>query len=181
VSVIFIFNLFCNKLVLIIFLILVVSSAVGLWGIISVALVIAIIQQYLQMNGSEQYVFQYNTLLEMNKERKYYIGNVIKFTIKAWHLRLNGNDKGREYNQTQQKVYLALAKIRNLRRQQLQEFVEEEDTNKSNEQQMNPEIVGEMQNRLNQLDAKLDHLTQLMYQQMNINTQQHSFPIIRRF
>jgi hypothetical protein len=174
VSVIFIFNLFCNKLLLILFLILVVSGVVGLWGIISIALVIAIIQQYLQMNGAEQCVFEFNALLEMNRERKYYIGNLIKFTVRAWYLRLNGNDKGQEYRQVQQKVHLAIDKIRNLRRQHLQEFVEDEITDQSKEQRMNPQIVEGIQNRLDQLDAKLDRLTQLMYYQMNINTQQNT-------
>jgi len=166
-----------RTLFLIIFLILVVSGVVGLWGVVSVALVIAIIQQYLQMNGSEQYVFQYNKLLEVNKERKYYIGNVIKFTVKAWYLRLKSNDKGQEYRLVQQKVYRAIDKIRNLRRQQLRDFVEDENTDKSNEQQIDPQIMEGIQNRLNQLDGKLDHLTQLMYHQMNINIQQNTFPI----
>ncbi|CAF1255869.1 unnamed protein product [Didymodactylos carnosus] len=158
----------------------IVSGIVGLWGIISIALVIAIIQQYLQMNGAQQYVFEYNTLLEMNRERKYYIGNLIKFTVKAWYLRLNGNDKGQEYRQVQRKVHLAIDKIRNLRRQQLQDIVEDENTDKSNEQQMNPQIVEGIQNRLNQLDTKLDRLTQLMYDQMNINTQQNILSITER-
>ena len=77
----------------------------------------------------------------MNKERKYFIGNLIKFTVKAWYLRLNGNDKGHEYRQVQQKVHAAIEKIRSLRRQQLRDFVEEENTDESNEQLMNPQIV----------------------------------------
>ena len=170
----------CNKLFLILLLILVVSGIVGLWGIISIALVIAIMQQYLEMNSLEQYVFEYNTLLEMNKERKYYIGNLIKFTVKAWYLRLKGNDKGHEYHQVQRKVYRAVDKIRNLRRIQLQKFSEDENTDQSNEQQMNPQMIEIIQNRLNQLDAKLDYLTQLMHQQMNINMQQNNAPITVR-
>ena len=130
----------------------------------------AIIQQYLAMNRSEQYVFEYNTLLEMNKERKYYTGNLIKFTVKAWHLRLHGNDKGAEYRRVNQKVYQAVDKIRNLRQQHLTKFAQDDDTNPYNEQQMSSAIIEELQNRLNQLDAKLDHLTQLMYRQMNMNT-----------
>ena len=51
------------------------------------------------MNGYERYVFDYNTWLEINKQRKYYIGNLIEFNMKAWHLRLNNNDKGKEYRQ----------------------------------------------------------------------------------
>lgn len=70
----------------------------------------------------------------MNKERKYYIGNLIKFTVKAWYLRLNGNDKGHEYRQVQRKVHLAIGKIRNLRLQQLQDYVEDENRDKPNEQ-----------------------------------------------
>lgn len=45
---------------------------------------------------------------------------------------------------------------------------------------MNPHIVEGIQNKLNQLDAKLDYLTQLMCHQMNIDTQQSTFPIIER-
>lgn len=141
---------------------------------------IAIIQQYLEMNAPEQSVFEYNTLLKMNEERKYYIGNVIKFTVKAWFLRLHGGDNGQEYRRIQQKVYRAIAKIRNLRQQQLTTFAEDDNTDQSKEQQINFHMTKGIEDRLNQFEAKLDHLTHLMYQQMNMNAQQDTSTITRR-
>ena len=132
------------------------------------------------MNRAEEYVFEFNTLLEMNTERKYYIGNLIKFAVKTWHLRLNGKDKGPEYRQVQRKVYLAINKVRNLRQQQLRNLVEDENTDDVNENKKDSQAVQEIRDRLNQLDAKLDHLTQLINQLLHVHPQQNTPPSILR-
>ena len=61
-----------------------------------------------------------------------------------------------------------------------EKFIEDEDTAKPKEQQVNPQIVKDIYGRLDQLDAQLDRITELMCHHLNINTQQHAFPIIER-
>ena len=128
------------------------------------------------MDRAEEYVFDFNTLLTMNAERKYYIGNLIKFAVKTWYLRLSGKDKGSEYRQVQRKVHLAINKVRKLRQHQLQDLGEDQNTHTAKEEKTDSQTMQEIQNRLNQLDAKLDHLTELMNQHLHVSTPQNTPP-----
>jgi hypothetical protein len=48
-----------------------------------VGLAVSIVQQYLEFFAPEQYIYEYTKSLELNKKRKYYLGNIIKFRVKA--------------------------------------------------------------------------------------------------
>ncbi|CAF4147922.1 unnamed protein product, partial [Rotaria sordida] len=60
---------------------------IGLVGVFSTALVIAVLAQKLLLDRCEKYVHNFVMNIELAKERKIQAANVIKFAFQVWHLK----------------------------------------------------------------------------------------------
>ncbi|CAF1427192.1 unnamed protein product [Rotaria sordida] len=64
-----------------------IAAIIGLVGVFSTALVIAVLAQKLLLDRCEKYVHNFVMNIELAKERKIQAANVIKFAFQVWHLK----------------------------------------------------------------------------------------------
>ncbi|CAF1421201.1 unnamed protein product [Rotaria sp. Silwood1] len=64
-----------------------IAAIIGLVGVFSTALVIAVLAQMLLLDRWEKYVHNFALQAELEKDRKSQAANVVKFTVKIWYLR----------------------------------------------------------------------------------------------
>ncbi|CAF4985119.1 unnamed protein product [Rotaria sp. Silwood1] len=95
-----------------------IATIVGLIGLLSSAILIAILTQKLLLTREEKYVhtFVLNTRLE--KKRKNQAANVIKFAIKVWYLKRRNKSTSIEYLLTQRKVFRSIHHLQKIRQNQ---------------------------------------------------------------
>ncbi|CAF1643520.1 unnamed protein product, partial [Didymodactylos carnosus] len=65
----------------------VIVILIGLSGVFSTALIFGIIIQKLELNRSQTAVHKFIVLIGLSKEHKHQSANIVKFSIKLWHLR----------------------------------------------------------------------------------------------
>ncbi|CAF3827993.1 unnamed protein product [Rotaria sordida] len=64
-----------------------IAAIIGLVGVFSTALVIAVLAQKLLLDRCEKYVHNFVMNIELAKEHKIQAANVIKFTVKVWYMK----------------------------------------------------------------------------------------------
>ena len=94
------------------------SGLVGIVGILSSALLIAVVAQKLVLRREEKYVHTFVLNIELAKARKDHAANIIKYAIKAWFLRHRNRHQSFKYLQTQRKLFLEIFSLKQVKRAQ---------------------------------------------------------------
>ncbi|CAF1224351.1 unnamed protein product [Rotaria sordida] len=98
-----------------------IAAIIGLVGVFSTALVIAVLAQMLLLNRWEKYVHNFALQAELEKERKTQAANIVKFTIKVWFLRnKNRSELSIRYLQAQRKLFNSIDSLQIIKQKQRQ-------------------------------------------------------------
>ncbi|CAF1515310.1 unnamed protein product [Rotaria sordida] len=64
-----------------------ITAIIGLVGVFSTALVIAVLAQKLLLDRCEKYVHNFVMNIELAKEHKIQAANIVKFAVKVWYMK----------------------------------------------------------------------------------------------
>ncbi|CAF3275209.1 unnamed protein product [Rotaria sp. Silwood2] len=96
-----------------------VAAIVGLVGVFSTALVIAVLAQMLLLDRWEKYVHNFALKADLEKERKAQAANIVKFTIKVWYLRKKNRSKlSIRYLQAQRQLFNSIDSLQIIKQKQ---------------------------------------------------------------
>ena len=98
--------------------ILVIAGLVGIVGILSSTLLIAVVAQKLVLRREEKYVHTFVLNIELAKARKEHAANIIKYAIQAWLLKHRNRQRTFSYLQTQRKLFLEIFNLKQVKRAQ---------------------------------------------------------------
>ena len=149
---------------------LAIAGMVGLVGILSSALLIAVVSQKLSFRREEKYVHTFVLNIELAKKRRIYAANVVKFAIKAWFLRQKDRRKSIQYLQAHRKLFSAISNLQQVKKQQsglvdncvgLHELMTSQ---RSTGDQMDDTVVqiAEMKMEINKIDTQIQKVNQTL-------------------
>ena len=95
-----------------------IAGLVGIVGILSSALLIAVVAQKLVLRREEKYVHTFVLNVELAKARKIHAANIIKYAILAWYLTHVNRRKSFKYLQTQRKLFAEIFCLQQVKRAQ---------------------------------------------------------------
>ena len=157
--------------------VLVIAALTGLVGILTSALLIAVLAQKLLLTRSQKYVHNFVLNTELARRRHEHAANVVKFAVKVWYLRRHGKIEEIGHLIAQRKLFCSISYLQQTKQQQktlldncvgLHELM-------TLQQNINTQYVQsaskmtEMDGTLTKINDRLDNLTE------NIETFQHSF------
>ena len=91
---------------------------IGLVGILSSALLIAVVSQKLAFRREEKYVHTFVLNIELAKRHRDEAANVVKFAVKVWFLRQKARRKTIQGLQAHRKLFSAISSLQQVKRQQ---------------------------------------------------------------
>ena len=143
---------------------------VGLVGILSSALLIAVVSQKLSFRREEKYVHTFVLNIELAKQRRIHAANIVKFAIKAWFLRQRDRRKSIQYLQAHRKLFSAIYNLQQIKKRQsglvdncvgLHELMTSQ---RSTGDQMDDTVVkiAEMKMEINKIDTQIQKVNQTL-------------------
>jgi len=91
---------------------------IGIIGVFSTALLVAVISQKLELTRSEKYVHNFVANIQLAKIYKNQAANVVKYGWKVWFLKRKGKHMIIHYIQAQRKLLTSIHYMRKIKQQQ---------------------------------------------------------------
>jgi len=91
---------------------------IGLFGILSTALIISVLAQKLELSRSEKYVHNFVLNIELAKERKVQAANVVKFALQVWYLQQKNRLTSSQYIKAQRRLFRSIHFIQQIKQEQ---------------------------------------------------------------
>jgi hypothetical protein len=95
-----------------------IAASVGLTGILTSALLIAVLTQKLMFRREEKYVHTFVLNIHLAKTRRVEAANVLKFGIKSWYLRRKNRHNTMHYLEAQRKLFRAIGNLQQVKERQ---------------------------------------------------------------
>ena len=95
-----------------------IAGLVGIVGILSSALLIAVVAQKLVLRREEKYVHTFVLNIELAKARKIHAANIIKYGILEWYLARKGKAGTFKHFKTQRKLFAEIFCLQQVKRAQ---------------------------------------------------------------
>ncbi|UJR32651.1 hypothetical protein I4U23_020111 [Adineta vaga] len=95
-----------------------ITAIIGLFGLLSSALLITVLSQKLQLTREEKYIHTFVLNMQLSKDHQYQAANVVKFAIKVWYLKRQNKQTFMQSLQAQRQLYRSIHYLQQTKRQQ---------------------------------------------------------------
>lgn len=147
-----------------------IAGMIGLFGILSTALLTSVLAQKLALSRSEKYVHNFVLNIELAKQRRHQAANVVKCALKVWYLKRKGRPSSSQFIGAQRNLFRSIHANQQLKQEQkglvdncigLPELITlQREVNGKTKEQTHKSIV--MKSKIDQFEKKLSDMDEKM-------------------